>query len=190
MSKFVRGLALVVGLCLALVVVARADEDAAKAQKDILDLAKDLEGGKDVAAKVASIKKKYEDLNTLMHAYKPRGKGGIGVGPKGPGDGIELKIINLGKRALSKAALEKEKDDLVKAGYINLALAKITDAYAPAKPKGGKGPKDWKKHVEDMEKGSKDLIEAAKKGDAPALKKAAANLNNSCNNCHTDFRDN
>ncbi|MGL4551193.1 MAG: hypothetical protein ACRC33_08395, partial [Gemmataceae bacterium] len=157
MTKFVRGLALIAGLSLVAFNAARADDDTKAAQKDILDLAADLEAGKDVAEKVAAIKKKYEDLNTLMHSYKPSEKGGIGYGPKAKGDGIEIKLTSLAKRALSKTALDKEKKDLVKVGHINAALAKITDAYAPTKPKGGKTPKDWKKYAEDMEKASKSL---------------------------------
>src|SRR3954468_8119900 len=62
------------------------DEKAIKeAQKDLLDLAKTLEGGKEDAAKIQQMKKKYEDLAPIMHAYKPSPKGGIGVGPKGAG---------------------------------------------------------------------------------------------------------
>jgi hypothetical protein len=189
MTKFVGGLALIAGLYLVTCAAARADEETDKAKKDILDLVTDLEAGKDISAKVAAIKKKYEDLNTLMHGYKPRERGGIGVGPKDKGDGIEIKLNALAKRALSKMAIGKEKDDLIKVGHINIALAKIADAYTPAKPKGAKGPKDWKKYVEEMEKSSKSLIDAAKAGDPAALKKAATELNNSCNSCHSDFRD-
>jgi len=189
MTKFVRGLALVAALGLAVSNAARADEDAKKAQKDVLDLAADLEAGKSVGDKTKAIKKKYEDLNTLMHAYKPRDKGGVGFGPAGKGDGIEIKLNAMAKRALSQMALDKEKAELIKVGYINIALAKIADEYAPAKPKGSKGPKDWKKHVEDMEKSSKSLIDAAKASDPVAVKKAATELNSSCNNCHSDFRD-
>jgi len=188
MSKFIGGLALVMGMALALG-AARADDDAKKAQKDLMDVVADIEAGKDVEAKVKAIKKKYEDLNSTMHVYKPREKGGFGYGPAGKGDGIELKILNLGKRALAAGALAKEKADLIKLGYINIGVAKIAHAYAPTKPKGGKGAKEWKAFADDQEKASKDIIDAAKKGDAAALKKAASNLNNACNNCHSDFRD-
>lgn len=164
--------------------------DIKKAQKDILDLAKKIEEGKDVGSDCAAIRKKYEELNTLMHSFKPSPKGGIGTGlePKA-GDGIEVKIINLGKRALSPAALTKEKSAIVKLGYINAALAEISMHYAPEKPKGGKGAKEWKAYCEEMKKASMELVEAANAGKLPAIKTAATNLNNSCNNCHSDFRD-
>lgn len=166
------------------------DKEVKAAQKDILDLAKMISEGKDVSAQAGAIKKKYEELNTLMHAYKPSPRGGIGTGlePKAS-DGIELKIISLGKRALPAATLTKEKDALIKMGHINVALAEITMHYAPAKPRGGKGAKEWKQYTTDMKNASLELIKAVKAGKAAEVKTAANNLNNSCNNCHSDFRD-
>lgn len=189
MIRFFGGLA----LALAVLVVsgsARAfDEDTKKAQKDILDLTKKIEGGaKSVSEDAVKIKKKYEDLNTIMHAYKPSTKGGIGYGPKGAGDGIEQAIISLGKRA-NEATVKKMKDDLIKMANVNIAIAEITMEYKPAKPKGGKGAKEWKQHCDDMKKAAMELRDAAKGGDAKKVKAAANNLNTSCNNCHTDFRD-
>lgn len=168
------------------------DKEIKEAQKDVLDLTKDVSAAKPdakaIEAKAGKIKKKYEELNTVMHIYKPKDKGGIGYGKAG--EGIELKIIGLGKRALAPAALTKEKDELVKLANINIAMAAITKHYAPTKTKGGKGKKDWEQHCEDMRKGAEALIKAVK-GNTPAAVKAAANdLNNACNNCHTDFRDN
>jgi hypothetical protein len=194
MSKLLRAAAFGSALMLAaalLVGDARAaDEETKKAQADLLDLAKKLADGKEIDKETPAIKKKYEDLNTLMHAYKPSPKGGIGTGlePKA-GDGIEMKIINLGKRELKAPALKKEKDVLVKLGYINAALADITTHYAPTKPKGGKGAKEWKQYTKDMKDASLELVKAAKAGDTLQVKTAANNLNNSCNNCHSDFRD-
>jgi cytochrome c556 len=196
MSKLSRAVALgsvlLLGVALLVGTDARAaaDEETKKAQADILDLAKKLEGGKDVTSDAAAVKKKYEDLNTLMHAYKPSPKGGIGTGlqPKA-GDGIELKIIALGKRPLPVATLKKEADALVKLAYINAALADITMHYAPTKPKGGKGAKEWKQYCKDQKDASMELVKAVKDGDAKKVQAAANNLNNSCNNCHSDFRD-
>jgi cytochrome c556 len=166
------------------------DKEIKAAQKDVLDLTKDVTGGKadkDIAEKAGKIKKKYEELNTVMHIYKPKAKGGIGVGKNG--EGIELKIIGLGKRKLAGPALTKEKDDLVKMADINVAMAAVAKHYAPARPKGGKGKKDWDGHADDMKKAAEELRKAAKAGNADQVKKAANDLNNSCNNCHTDFRD-
>jgi hypothetical protein len=169
-----------------------ADDDAKvrkAAQKDLLDLAKAIESGKVNPKAAAAIHKKYEDLNDLMVGFKPRDKGGIGVGPKGPGDGIELKLNTLGKRALSKMQLGKERAELTKMAYIMLAYAEVAPHYAPTRPKGGKGAKEWKQYNDDWRKGTRELLDALKMDSPDKLKKAANNINNACNSCHSDFRD-
>lgn len=168
------------------------DKEIKEAQKDVLDLTKDVSADKPDAKaineKAAKIKKKYEELNTVMHIYKPKDKGGIGYGKAG--EGIELKIIGMGKRVVPAATLTKDKDELIKMANINIAMAAITKHYAPTKTKGGKGKKDWESHCEDQRKAAEELIKAVKAGKAADVKTAANNLNNACNNCHTDFRDN
>jgi cytochrome c556 len=177
----------------ALGAVSRADDDeeVKAAQKDVLALAKDVAAGKatdrDIAKKAGRIARKYEELHTVMHVYKPKAKGGIGYGKDGAG--IELKIIGLGKRRLTAAALAKEKDELVKMADINIAVAEIAMPYAPSKPKGGRGAKDWRAHVADMRKAAQALKKGVREGKSDAVKAAANSLNNACNNCHTDFRD-
>jgi hypothetical protein len=188
MPKLVRGLLLTTGLSLMVLATPPVyADDKAEIQKAIQAIAADLEAGKDVANKAKEFKKKYEDLDEVMHAYKPKARGGIGVGPMG--DGIEIKFNGLAKRALAPGALAKEKDDLIKAAWVNMAMAKITMEYAPAKPRGGKGAKEWNGLTKEMEKGTMELIDALKKGDSAAVKKAATNINSACNNCHSDFRD-
>mgnify|MGYP002778041848 CR=1 FL=1 len=194
MPKFVRGLALIVGLSLlayATPYVVSQDNKAKPIQKDLLEIAADLEAGKDVAAKVKAFRKKHTDLDEVMHAYKPRGRGGVGVDSKANDktDGLELKFNALAKRALAPAALKKEKELLIKAAYVNLAMAKITLEYPPERPKNGKGAKEWTKLTQEMEKGTKEMIEALKKDDPAALKKAVTEVNNACNTCHSEFRD-
>jgi cytochrome c556 len=183
-------LVLAIGL-LASSPLVRADDDDDKAikeaQKDTLDLAKAIEGGKDGKDIAAKMKKKFAELGPIMQAYKPRAKKGIGIGPKSPADGIEAKIISLGRRATADA-VSKQKGELIKMAYINLAIAEVTKHYPP-KPKGGKGPKEWQQYSEDLKKASRELIDAVKAGDAKKVKNAAANISTSCNNCHSDFRD-
>jgi cytochrome c556 len=167
------------------------NKEIKEAQKDVLELTKLISAGKEkeADAKAAAIKKKYEELNTVMHVYKPSPKGGIGYGKAGPGDGIELKIINMGKRNVPAATLQKEKADLIKLAYINAAMAMVADHYAPTKPKGGKGAKEWKQYSADQKKAAMDMIKAIQAGNAADVKAAANNMNNACNNCHADFRD-
>jgi hypothetical protein len=103
-----------------------ADDDdkkaTLKAQADVLDLAKKIADGKDVATEAGAIRKKYDELNFVMYAYKHSDKGGIGTGllpkksPEGKGiDGIEHKLqrITSGKEVLDDAAIKKQKDALV-----------------------------------------------------------------------------
>ncbi len=195
MNRFVRtwtlGSALIVALgLLAAGTPSMADDDEDKAikaaQADILDLAKQIEEGKDVKAAAATISKKYEDLNTIMYAFKPKAKKGIGFGPKG--EGIEQKIQSMGKRAIASAMLEKQKAELIKMGYINAAIAELT-LQRMIKPKGGKGQKEWTEHTTEMKKASLELIEAIKGGDSAKVKTASLKLEGSCTNCHGDFRD-
>ncbi len=192
MTRYVRGLVFGLGLLAIGLTTARAlddkdDKEVKAAQKDVLDLCKEIAGGKNVSSRAAEIKKKYEDLNTVMHAYKPKAKGGIGFGSN-PKDGIETKVISLGKR-VPAGSLDKEGPELIRMANINIAIAEIAKHYAPAKPKGGKGKKDWETHLADQKKESQDLIKAVKAKDYKAVKAAANNLNNACNNCHSDFRD-
>jgi hypothetical protein len=190
MTKSARSLALIAGLSLLPFTTARDDDEIRKARKDVLDVAADLEAGKDVKARVAAIRKKYEELNPIMIVFKPPHRGGLSAGPREKDDGIEKKLHMLAKRELSEKELEKARGDLVKAGWVSVAVARITHAYAPPEKKGeDRGPKEWRLDLEAMEKASKRLIDAAKAGDPAAVKKAATAVNASCNNCHTVFRD-
>jgi hypothetical protein len=159
--------------------LAEDEKQIEQARQDILGLAKDLEGGKVAPAKAQAIRIKHEELNHIMTGYKPRAKEGIGVGPPGPGDGIELKLHNLGKRALPKAQLQKEKADLIKVGHINAAIAEVTAAYTPRR-----NAADWARFSADMKMASLGLVAAAKQGDPAAVRAAAARVNKSCNDCH------
>ena len=125
-----------------------------------------------------------------MIVFKPRDKKGIGVGPRGPGDGIEFKLNNLGKRKMAKAQLRKESAELLKMAYINLAMAEITPHYPPPRlRRNKKGVKEWWQYTADWKTGTKAFLSAVKKGEPEAVKKAANSITNACNGCHADFRD-
>src|SRR5687767_1091137 len=64
-------------------------------REEVADLASGLATGRDISRKVAALRAKYEDLGDLAVVFKPRWKGGIGIGPKGKGDGIEFKLLTL-----------------------------------------------------------------------------------------------
>lgn len=157
-------------------------DDIADAQKAILDIAKKLEDGKDVKTDVAALRKKIEELEPIMHNYKPKAKKGIHP------EGIEAKIQKLAGKGISAETLKKEKDDLVKLAYANLAMGHIAKAYAPTKVKMGKGPKQWNDYSDEMMQGTLELIKEAKAGNAAKIKAIATNINAACEKCHTDFR--
>jgi hypothetical protein len=172
------------------------DEKDAKAveaaRNGILKL-KDMNGSaaKSEAKAIADASRKAADgadegLKYVMRAYKPRAKGGIGVGAKG--ESIELKIIGLSKRALPAAEVGKQKGDLENIAAISKAISEVTHYYTPKK-KPGKDPKDWTMYTEEMTKGADELAKATKSGNSRAIKTAATNLNASCTNCHGTFRD-
>jgi cytochrome c556 len=199
MSRTARLLALGTTMCLALLLTlgdakARYFADA-PFQKDLDALVELLKSDKPdqakVKAAVAAIQKKNDDLNDLMAIYKPTKSKGLGWNPakKGPGDGIEKRIIDLGtKKELTKAELAKEKEHIVRAAYYNLAMYEITKGFGPPK-KTGKGVKEWSKHNAEVKEGSEEALAAVKANDPAALKKAMARIGGGCNECHSDFRN-
>jgi hypothetical protein len=182
------GLALGIGLSTA-ASSQSADEDDAKATKEaqvaLLKLIDTMHKGANVKAEAEAIHKQFEELKPLMNIFKPRDKGGLGVGPKARGDGIELKIISLGKKTLSKGDLDKQQEDLRTIAAVSKAIAEVADLYPPKKD-----VEKWKKYDDEMRKGADELLEASQSGDPKKVKTAANNLNASCTNCHADFRDN
>jgi cytochrome c556 len=168
------------------------DDKAIKAaQKDIVTLASLIEEGKEAEAQklAAAMRKKYDDLLTIMTAYKPTKRKGLGVGPKGPADSIETKIQSMAKRPPSADVLSKQKADFLRMGYVNAAIADVTILYTP-KPKGGKGKAEWERHSKDQRKASLELVEAIKSGDPKKVKTASKRLDDACTSCHSDFRSN
>src|SRR5262245_22776029 len=65
------------------------------------DLARIAEQRGDFRRGAVFVKPKYAELEDLEKAYKPRRRGGIGVGPLGNQDGIELRLVNLQRRELT-----------------------------------------------------------------------------------------
>lgn len=172
-----------------------ADDDEDKkvrkeAQEAVKKLVESINGNKsDVKSQAGAIRKKFDMLEPLMWVYKPRSKGGIGMGKDGAG--IEQEIGKLGsassKAKLTPKKLADMKTDLIMTGELSRAMAEIAELYGDQFAK--KNPAKWKEYCKDMKKGSEDLIAAAKKNDAAKVKKAANNLNASCTSCHSDFRE-
>jgi hypothetical protein len=171
-----------------------ADEE--KEVRDSVEKLADAFAKKDTAtAKTQgdAIAKKIEEVAEVMDLLKPRGDGGLGVGPK-PGaitpDGIEKKLIEMGKKPVTPAQATSQADALARMGDEVAAVAEVAQHKCPVKKKEGpKDPKDWQTWTEDMRQGGLDLADAAKAKDAAKIKTAVSKLNSSCSNCHAVFRD-
>jgi hypothetical protein len=153
--------------------------------RDIVSVARDLSEGRPVAAKLAALRNKYDDLGDVMRIFKHRSKKGLGAGPKAPSDGIEDKIIRLSMRPLTRMQLAKEKDDLVRMGYVAAAVGALSKLYAPDRPFQGMTPADWRKHADQTRKYSLELVKAVESGNPLKVKRVATKLNYACNGCHS-----
>jgi hypothetical protein len=157
-------------------------------REDVLKLAGMIEKMDNQGAKqqAETIAKSVEEIGDVMRLMALRTKKGAGVGDK-PGaimpDGIEAKIMDLGKRAKPKKELEAQAKALEQAAYRAAAIAQIAQVKLPDKDK-----KDWQGWADDMYKGSLDLAKAVQAKDPKQVKAAATKLEGSCNSCHEKFR--
>lgn len=142
----------------------------------------DKSGAEAMAAKTA---KKAEELGDIMHLFKMRNKGGLGVGPmpQAKSDGIETRLRDIARDPPSKTT------DLEQMGYDTAAIALITKVMAPAKDMGKKKASDFKRWADEMYDTGVSLAKAAKAGGGQDVKGVAAKVNASCNSCHSVFRE-
>jgi hypothetical protein len=178
-----------VGVWMAGVASGRPDEKEAK--ESIEKLIKAMKADPAAAKKLAEEVAKKVDLEDVMNLLKPKAKGGLGFNPKEDPkkDGIELKLLAIAKTPPSKMDLQNQAAEFGRLIDVSSAVIEVASNVAPPKAKTqGKGPKDWKQNTEDAKKGLKELGDAVKSAEPAKVKTAANNLNNSCNNCHTDFR--
>lgn len=168
----------------------------------VCDLSADEKSAKDGVAKAAAALAKGEKINIdalkkealddLMNLFKLHKSGGFGLGDKRGAitpDGIELKIINLGKKTV-KGDLDKQGDVIAEAAYRAAAIAEVTMGKCPIKKKEkDKDPADWDKWSKGMRDAALELAAAAKAKDAKKVEDAAKKLNNNCQHCHGIFRD-
>ncbi len=184
-----------VALSALMLTVARGrDKDEADNLKAAAAAAPEVKKLADAAGDPAALKKEGAaisskfDLLPIMWAFKPREKGGLGVGDKG--EGIELKLIALGKKAVPAKDMAGQAADLKRLAEVSRGIAEVTPDYAAKFTKTAKEAQEWKGYAEQMKKASDDLLGAVKTSNAKTLKDAANHLNASCNDCHTKFRDN
>ncbi len=168
---------------------ARDDDDdekaAAAASPDVQKLADSVGIPAALKKQAGMMEKKYE-LKPIMWGFKPKAKGGLDL--SGIPEGIELKLISLGKKPLK--TLPAEAADLQKMTQVTRGVAEVTPSYAGKFTKTPAEAKTWQGLADDMKKGSDELAAAIKASDPKAVQKAANDVNTSCNDCHTKFRDN
>jgi hypothetical protein len=197
MNRHARRLAVAALLAAGIWVLATADgrgqqddKEVKEAKEAVTKLVNAMRQGGNAGPQAAEVAKKVE-IENLMIVFKPRNKGGFGIGPS-PGkvspDGIEQKIINMGRRPLTKNQVAQQKEPLIEMAERVQAVAEITQHYMPPK-KAGANPANWKKYTQEMKKSAQDLAGALKGGDPKMIKAAATDLNAACTNCHGDFRD-
>jgi hypothetical protein len=166
------------------------DKEVKEAKDAVTKLVNAMRQGGNAGPQAAEVAKKVE-IENLMIVFKPRNKGGFGIGPK-PNtitpDGIEQKIINMAKLRLKQDRVAKQKEPLIEMTERVQAVAEITQHYMPPK-KAGAIPADWKKFTQQMKKSAQDLGNALKGGDPMKIKAAATELNANCSECHSVFRD-
>jgi cytochrome c556 len=185
--------AALLGLALWSMTALSADDDEKKtAREAVLKLMETMQGGGNAQGQIAEITKKFDELEPLMYVYKARKKGGIGMGKDGDLD-IELTIGNISnpraKAKFTPKKLAEWKADLIKAGEMSKAIAKIAEQDKYTQQYGKKAPNKWKDYTKDMKKGAEELIKAARSDNVDAVKAAAKTLSDSCTSCHSDFRE-
>ena len=189
------------GVCFLTIARARDDDDekakmkaAQAAEKDVEKLADAVSKPDELKKQANAVVKKYDELLPIMWQMKPVEPAACSIPPPGtfPNDSIELGLLQLGKKPPSAADIKAKAAAYDRMAQVIHGIAAVTPPYGK-KGDFAKTPADekvWKGLAEDMAKGSDDLDAAVKSDDAAAFKKAVNNLNHSCNECHTKFRDN
>jgi hypothetical protein len=150
-------------------------------------------GDKETAKKLATAAaKNIDEIGDVMHMFRPREKGGMGIGPKVFGtnkakDGIEITLRDLARDVPANVA--KQSDALEAAGYYIAAIAELTAAKGWAKDSGKKTKKAWNEYSEEMTNLGIAFAKAANGKGAQQMKTAAAKLNENCNRCHSLFKE-
>ncbi len=171
-----------------------AGGDEAAQTKMVLDIAAKMKTDKAEGMKMAAaFAKKLDSLENVMHGFKPRKKGGIGVGPTAgeiTPDGIELYINQTQRDGITATALAKQAKAVEDMAYQTAAIAEIARNFESKDLfKGKKTKKDWQDFAERTREGSLKLAAAAQAKGAAEIKTASKAVNDACNACHSLFRE-
>jgi hypothetical protein len=174
-----RRLVCVVATAIAMLTAGRG-QDAKNRWKDVVELAREAEAGKDITKKAAALK--FASARAAMQLYNPRTQGGLGFGPRAVG--IEARLVELGDDGINAEALKKELAEWKRVARINLVMAEVIRGFAPEKPFLGRGKKEWQRDADAWKSASSDLLKALDGGSPKEVQAVAARINNACNSCH------
>lgn len=145
---------------------------------------------KKLATKIVGMKQ-LEDYSDLMHLFKPRGKGGLGWGPKAgsnpASDGLEKKIQDWAKNGPKANDVADANNEDAAAWLIGMADVIKTKGWTGGMG-GGKTKKAWDEFAEQNRTAAAAFAKAVASKNAANIKSAANELNNSCLNCHSKFK--
>ena len=183
-------------LGLVITLAGRSTGGEEKYKKSVLKIAAAIEKGNSAAAQaeakaLAKSLKDFDEIEDVMSVFKLREKNGIGVGTKPNAiipDGIELKLLAIGRDAPGQATVNKEAEALEKMSYVIAAVAEVAIARPPDKDDGKKKKKDFIRWAKQMREAAPGLAAAAKSKSPAEIQKAAAKINSTCATCHSVFK--
>lgn len=162
---------------------ARGWFEDANSNKEVLNVADLIKNGKNAANKAAAVAK-ANDLDELMEGFKPRSKGGIGVGRtkgKVTPDGIEQLLLNFEKGAPAASVLANV-DELEEMANVIAAMGAIVKTKPNAK--GKKILKQWVAWTQELQDNGAALAKAVSKKDGKGISTLSEKINATCSACH------
>jgi hypothetical protein len=125
----------------------------------------DNDGAKKLAAATAKNAKLIDEISDLMHMYRPKDKGGLGI---------------------EKALKNPAPTDAQELGNLVNAMAELTLAKGWPMDEGKKTKKAWNDFAAELRAAGQQL---AKANDAKGVTAAATKITNVCNRCHSLFKE-
>ncbi len=169
----------------------KKNADAARA------LAAKLAAGKGEGKGATEIKSWHDaigNINDVMDLMRGKAKGGEGVATDlqysaklKNQNGIEALINALAAKKLSDANAAKTSKELELLGYRVATIGALTLQRGPADAKKGSA-KEWNEQAVAMRDAAIELAEGARKKDGEAIHAASKRLENSCVECHSQFK--
>jgi hypothetical protein len=165
--------------------------DAARALAIMVAAGKDDEKTPDVKDWRGAI----GDVKDIMYPFATHAKKGEGIAPElryndklKKQNGIEALINALAAKKMTAANLGKMSKELELLGYRVATIGALTLQRGPAEKKKGIDDRLWDEQAVVMRDAAIELAEAARKKDSPAILEASKRLENSCVECHMNFK--